>query len=462
MLVLGLAATTQPPPPHILIHFFRSHLLVKRSTGLACRHLAVLLVKRSTGLLRLHRARCDTMVVTINDIIGEIKGLGAFLQSLTDAGTNPDQLAATKAALMQSIGAKINMLPNLDFGGGTQLIMEINTMSQTGLIDDHHKQALTSALVHRMQTDGSKANTGMRKEPQACYRLDRYLVDDDWNIMKGSGTVQSKLSHIRDCSHKIGLTNPNEQTLKKVVAVVLCCSQQETAPVEQKYDIFRQAKSLFTSFRPGKTHLPHLVKYPDKPAMLDKGWYDHAYISSKPSDDDTQEYNFDVVAQSVPCRITNIHLRGPMLRGSAVADQGMPNMQQMMMWMQQQQQPHGHHRQEALQGLQVFGGSLRRASPRSIADADGSWSSTAARDHAAEYGDGCLSPVRTGEQLALMHDADSPPAAPYQSAGSSGLDRTNALAGSIAAAVGGSRMNMQELNRMEKLAKDAADEGSCG
>jgi hypothetical protein len=133
-------------------------------------------------------------------------------------------------------------------------------------------------------------------------------------------------------------------------------------------------------------------------------------------------------------------------------------MNEMMMWLPKQQQSHGHHRQEALQGLQVFGGSLRRASPRNRAESEGSWSSAAGRDHAAEYGDGCLSPVRTGEQLALMLDADSPPAAPYQSAGSSGLPRTNDLAGSIAAAVGGSRMNMQELDRMEKLAKDAADE----
>jgi hypothetical protein len=406
------------------------------------------------------------MPVTIDDISGEMTGLVAFLQSLADAGTAPDQLAATKTALMQSIGAKITMLPNLDFAGGARLTTEINTMSKTGHIDDHHKQALTSALMHRMQTGGHKANTGMRKEPQSCYRLDRYLVEDDWKIMKGTGTVQSKLSHIRDCSHKIGLTNPNEQTLKKVVAVVLCCSQQDTTPVEQQYDMFRQAKSLFASFRPDKKHLPHVVNYPDKPAMLDKGWYEHAYISSKPSDDDTQEYNFDVVAQSVPCRTTNIHLRGQMLRGSPVADQGVHNMQQMMMWMQQHQQSHGHHRQEApgIQGLQVFGGSRRRpymslpASP-SFTESDGSSTPCFRRDQAAEYGDVCLSPpVHQAGPLALLNSAVSPPATPCQSASSSGLLRASDLAGSIAAAVGGSRMDMNELDRMEKLAKDAADE----
>ena len=67
------------------------------------------------------------------------------MKSLADSGTSPEQLHATKAALVTSICAKIEMLGALDFEGAARLTNEIARIP-----DSIEKQPLTNAVVTRL------------------------------------------------------------------------------------------------------------------------------------------------------------------------------------------------------------------------------------------------------------------------------------------------------------------------
>ena len=249
------------------------------------------------------------MAASIDSIISEMRGMSDFLTTYqTSLSTRPEELDATKSAMMRSVIAKIHMIANLDFAGGARITEAVSALANDDIIDSGMRDLITSALIQKMQGQPI-VTTHARKEPQACMRADRYLVEEDWVLLESTENIQARLGHIRDAMHKVGLTNPSELTLKVLVAIVLCAQGQEHEPSEQKFMYLRQLKSLFQSYRPSNPTLPHLTKYPDHPKFLEDGWRRHAYADKELHEEDIRSYNVSFVAQSVPCRVSNTNVR---------------------------------------------------------------------------------------------------------------------------------------------------------
>ena len=150
------------------------------------------------------------MAASIESIISEMRGMSDFLTTYqTSLSTRPEELDATKSAMMRSVIAKIHMIANLDFAGGARITEAVSALANDDIIDSGMRDLITSALIQKMQGQPI-VTTHARKEPQACMRADRYLVEEDWVLLESTENIQARLGHIRDAMHKVGLTNPSE------------------------------------------------------------------------------------------------------------------------------------------------------------------------------------------------------------------------------------------------------------
>ena len=327
--------------------------------------------------------------------------LSSFWRSLVQGGTSPEQLSATKTSLVQTLCAKINSLSAVDYSKAAVLTTAINNLTAEGGFEDSHRQTMTASLIARVNTESSSrfACTG-RKDPQACLFAHKYLTQDDWDALSGNVSMQQRISIIRDAMHRIGVSNPNEQTLKLLTAIALCSGLQHHIPVEQKYDVLKQLKTLFQSFRP-QAHLPHLTSYPENPADLERGWWVHAYGSEHgplPAES-PPDHSFAMVARTVPARSSNVHLRGKI--SCTGQQQAEMNFTQTMTQMLRALQSSSSFGGNPIPRLQVFGQPRRSGSSmESLGTVDSQVQQHALVDRAAgRYGFMQLPPPHTEESL---------------------------------------------------------------
>ena len=249
------------------------------------------------------------MAITSAVIIEEMNGLKAFLDSLASAGSSGEVLESSQKALVRSISTKLHLVPSLDFQSGTQITETITRLGKDRVLNAAMQEQLMSAVVSKMQGQSSTTTCG-RKEPQACLKAHAFLREQDWAALEGTDNMSDRLGIIRDCMHRIGLTNPDEKTRCLLVAIALCTGGREGDTPQEKYRWFRELKQLFYSFKPSRPDLPHVAAFPDHPKFLHKGWFTNAYGEGDTCPQTTcRTYPVTVVADSVPARSTHLGLR---------------------------------------------------------------------------------------------------------------------------------------------------------
>ena len=412
------------------------------------------------------------MAVTVDGLINELDGMKAFLESLEASGSSPDDMRATKTAMMKAIVAKVHLLPRLEFHGGARLTEAVTGLANADVIDDENRNLLTTALIQKMQGD-TPTTSSTRRSPQLCLRADRYLIEADWRYLESTENMQSRLCYMRELMHKVGVTNPTESTLQVLVAIVCCARGQDHEPPVQRHEYYKQLKALFQSFRQIRPEFPHLVNYPSHPKFLDVQWRDHAYSNGLPPDEDLRAYAISFVAATVPCRSNNMWVRGTAPSSASPCGSDAQHILGQLAQVLQGAGSRPPSPNLGLPGLQIFGNAARKRQhstlPLPIGHGEPSSPPPGGSEHAQ-------SPSVHGSPQALLalpapspslgdgHTPGHPPV------GHGGGQRTSAASGlkggngehhgsssNAASALEEPRCGVDELAKMEEAAKAAAE-----
>jgi hypothetical protein len=392
------------------------------------------------------------MPISAHDVVQEMTEFSQFMQALMDSGTSPEQLEATRAAMVRSIASKVNIMQTISFGDAALITGAIGTLAADGWVSADQQGLLTTSLVTRMQdaTTGPLADAATRRAPQTCVRPDVYLTAGDWDWLNASAAVQANISYLRDRMHAIGLVCPSEKTLKVLTALVLCTAGQTELPGEQKFDIFKQVKAIFASGRPGTTGLPHLINFPDSPQSLDRRLFHNAYgDTTGPAAGITPiEYHIAALARTIPARISNVQVRGHFIGargGHSTPDPAVALQQTLMMAIQSL----GGHRGGGMPRISYLGN--RSSSQASLADSPPSTPRPQQRMALEDRGHAehiQRTPVQPLPSLPSLHPAPHAEVSETSSI-------TASISASVAAALASPRVDGDELARMQKLAAEA-------
>ena len=210
-----------------------------------------------------------------------------------------------------------------------------------------HKAELANAVA----AGASQAVVPEFKARKACQTwtaVETYLTKDDWDTLQSTASRATKVAVLVDRLHKVGLTCPNEATVKHMVALVAAVHCPD-AKANDLHDMVLQVKTTLKGQQGHAVVLQHLKTFPAAPADLPSAHYQNAYSDSTPCNCSIPR--FQEVLSKVPLRTSNkaiVGASGSAGACSVASQQDKPSAMEFMSMFWQQLQAHQHQSQAPL------------------------------------------------------------------------------------------------------------------
>ena len=255
-------------------------------------------------------------------IVKEISSVKKFVLT-RDVGLGPcDPTLLSNFA--RAIIAMINTAPT--FGAA-----EASSV-QEALADPPYGDATASiytAIDRRVGTATVATHAGGSKrkakgEAQLLIHFWNYCITTDWGCLKDKRkSFSAKMTCVVERFNSLGLINPDEQTYKWALAVLLLLHYEELPSYKEIHSKLLDLKQCSSSERKD-LGLEHVVEFPEHPRDLPPSLFRHAY----PNDDEQPLQvtlsGVKTVADHIPLRSNSKLLKGPKAKPPADVDCSVP------------------------------------------------------------------------------------------------------------------------------------------
>jgi hypothetical protein len=226
--------------------------------------------------------------------------------------------------------------PNLVKSFADGVIQMINTSQHFGVTDgslvtealknspfgDEHTSRITAAVDARMSA-GNQAKGRHQKgkhdgAPQALKHWWNFCSNEDWKIFNDAKKpFSAKMTAAAERGISIGLTNPDEQTLKWLLAMLLAVHYPELPSYRQIYEKLQELKLCYNA---EKKPFPHEqpVVFPETASELPQCIIDYAYTAEDPAVC-VHCHGINTVAEHIPLRSNSKLLKSSTTKPPAMA-----------------------------------------------------------------------------------------------------------------------------------------------
>ncbi len=261
-------------------------------------------------------------------VLQQLRSCSDFLNSLRCC---PDEFKATSTlSLVNSIVASVVSLKSLQMAEASALNKAV---SESGL-SDAHKCMLTTAVAQRL-IDGSTLGTA-KKTTQTFLHPVAFFTASDWGVFdEASTTMLQKVSRVVERLQLLNVTNPSEETVRHLVAMLAATVQHPCDDSTGLHTIVLDVKAAILPLR-NRSAVQQLVMYPASPDLLPQCMMTAAYSTDDPPIF-KQLDGMSAILPRIPMRSSNRtiapHRNQPSSGSSSSSLQPMHWMQQMMQQM---------------------------------------------------------------------------------------------------------------------------------
>ena len=241
-------------------------------------------------------------------ILNEVVSVKSFfLSRSTDAGN--DALATNfSTALIQQINSCLS-LPTVD----ATLLIDALKDSPYG---DVNLKRIIAAIDSKVLANSAAGKSATASKDQTLKFWWHFCTQGDWDCFKDPKmSFHSKLTRLVERANLLGCTNPDQQAVKWMLAMVLMCHYGDVPAPKEIYEKLQELKHVIVCER---KHYPlqQLTKFPDTPAELPAEVIDYAYSDDKPIAMEMSGIN-SVAEKMIPMRSNHKLLKqSPQAKGS--------------------------------------------------------------------------------------------------------------------------------------------------
>ena len=249
--------------------------------------------------------------MAVYSIVAQLGSARAFLETQAPL-LQPEVQEAHIMGMCKGIETHINNLRALQYEAAN----EINTATASSPFSDVLKASLAKAVAGRVMQSHAVLLTGQGLPKRGTQTLSNplaYFRHADWAYWGvESKTPNQRVQYLVPLLVKLGLLNPTEQTVRKLVGMIAALSFPSTTPEPKTlHAIVLDLKASIDIYRGGRTG-PHLLEYPADPINLPEE------IKMKAYDGDLS----DVVDQTLPrfeefCMLTILRGNHHLLRSGS-------------------------------------------------------------------------------------------------------------------------------------------------
>jgi len=217
-------------------------------------------------------------------VVQEIKDSAAFLAVRKARQADAASMGTLETSLSGGIVAMIGR-SRVFSTADAALVMECMTASGS-LFGVDGDAAITKAIERRVEAAGANAttNTGnVKHDGQVLKHTGNFLTQSDWDFIRGNKqSIFANMNRIIWRFNLIGMTHPNEQTLKWALALLIVAHFPQLPPHKQIFKHLQELKEVAESTR--KPYgLGHLLTYPESPVDLPADMLAHGYVADDPA-----------------------------------------------------------------------------------------------------------------------------------------------------------------------------------
>ena len=236
-----------------------------------------------------------------NHLVKEIQSVRALLKSRQLLGANDTALTQNYVNAMVK---QITACKEISTHDGN-LIMQALADSPYG---DEGTKKIISAVDGKLQSSSTSASANANKPTQSLKAWWSYLTQEDWDFIRDvKRNVHAKMTRLVERANSIGLTHPDEQTIKWMLAVLVISHYEDAPKPEDLYRKLNELKEAIVSERKAYPH-EHILEYPDRPSDLSFQMYEWAYTEEhKPVH--IQLHGINSIADKIPLRKNSKLLR---------------------------------------------------------------------------------------------------------------------------------------------------------
>ena len=141
------------------------------------------------------------------------------------------------------------------------------------------KARMCEAISIHMRSSSSKGSASTKT--QACSYLFNFFIDNAWSLAFSKGVQWDvKLEYFCDVFLALGLRNPNDETVKLMIAILSSCSEKKLTPQEAYHEVhgFKTKLAAKRSLYPGAQSM---MVFPQDPRDFMKQ-FPHVYRPNDP------------------------------------------------------------------------------------------------------------------------------------------------------------------------------------
>jgi hypothetical protein len=229
-------------------------------------------------------------------ILNEVVSVKSFfLSRRTDAGN--DALATNfSTALIQQINSCLS-LPTVD----ATLLIDALKDSPYG---DVNLKRIIAAIDSKVLANSTASKSAATSKDQTLKFWWYFCTQGDWDFFKNPKmSFHSKLTRLVERANLLGCTNPDQQAVKWMLAMVLMCHYGDVPAPKEIYEKLQELKHVIVCER-RPYPLQQLTQFPGKPADLPDDIYEYAYADDMPITMEMSGIN-SVAEKMIPLRKNN-------------------------------------------------------------------------------------------------------------------------------------------------------------
>ena len=209
-------------------------------------------------------------------ILKEVDSVKSFFSSRADSDSGTEALAKNFTnALIQQINSCLS-LPTCD----ASMLVQALKDSPYG---DANITRIIAAIDAKVMANSTAAKAATGPKDQVLKEWWNMCTQDDWDCFKDpKRSFHSKMTRLVERGNLLGCTNPDEQTLKWMLAMLLMSHYLDMPGPSDIYDKLQELKQVVVCERKPYP-LEQLTNFPSRPEDLPKEVYAYAYTDSKPT-----------------------------------------------------------------------------------------------------------------------------------------------------------------------------------
>ena len=196
----------------------------------------------------------------------ELSGAKKLLAAQMKAGLDKD---AILTGLFASTRARIESMSELS----RQQITELTEMSNDGPWSDEQRKELANVMCNLCVSNTVK----YRRSNQSCAFFENFVPQEKWREVKNTkNSLLVRAQVLAKVAASIGLINPTEPTLFRMVAILAYCDNDPDMSQTTVFDFMEKIKVFIKSVKIPKD-FPYIVEYPAAASQLPSDLLNRAF-----------------------------------------------------------------------------------------------------------------------------------------------------------------------------------------